>query len=151
MEEKELELMAYNNEPIPELTAFPEQLLFSLYRNLYSTYRRGEITEEQAKREKRIIRAEYLKAKSHYDQWVDGCRGHQQRIRESESALSELVKQSGKISEHELLLQALHCISLLAGESVTEQTVLKKLGEDKGRPRDQSPFLLSTDGRARNC
>lgn len=151
MEEKELELMAYNNEPLPELTAFPEQLLFSLYRNLYSTYRRGEITEDQAKREKRIIRAEYMKARRHYDQWLDGCRRHQQSIRGSESALSELVKQSGKISEHELLLQVLRCISLLSGESVTEQTVLKKLGEDKGRPRDQSPFLHSADGRARSC
>lgn len=127
MEEKELELMAYNNEPVPELTAFPEQLLFSLYRNLYSTYRRGEIAEEQAKREKKIIRAEYLKAKRHYDQWVEGCREHQRRIRESESALSELVKQAGKVSERELLLQALHCISLLAGECVTEQTVLKHI------------------------
>lgn len=151
MEEKELELMAYNSEPIPELTAFPEQLLFSLYRNLYSTYRRGEITEEQAKREKKIIRAEYLKAKSHYDQWVDGCRGHQQRIRESESALSELVKCAGKISEHELFLRALRCISLLSGEHVTEQTTLKKLGEDKGKPRDRLSFLLSTDGRAHGC
>lgn len=127
MKEKELELMAYNNEPLPELTAFPKQLLFSFYRNLYSTYRRGEITEEQAKREKKIIRAEYLKAKNHYDRWVDGCRVHQRRIRESESALSEMVKQSGKISEHELLLRALHCISLLAGENVTEQTIAKRL------------------------
>lgn len=127
MEEKELELMAYNNEPLPELTAFPEQLLFSLYRNLYSTYRRGEITEEQAKREKRILHAEYLKAKYHYDRWVDECKEHQRRIRESESTLSELVKRAGRISEHELLLQALHCISLLAGERVTEQTVLKHM------------------------
>lgn len=127
MEEKELELMAYNNEAIPALATFPEQLLFSLYRNLYSTYRRGEITEEQAKREKRILRAEYLKAKHHYDQWVNGCREHQRRIRGSESALSELVKQAGKISEHESLLQALRCISLLAGECVTEQTALRRM------------------------
>ncbi|MFR8011323.1 MAG: hypothetical protein ACLU8W_06130 [Clostridia bacterium] len=139
MTEKEIDLIASRNEEIPEFLALPEQLLFSLYRNLYAAYRRGDLTDEQMEREKRILHTEYLKAKSHYDRWVDGCRLHQERIRKSESALSDMVKCAGKVSEHELLLKALHCISLLAGEDVTEATVIKNMENPVSNDSSISP------------
>lgn len=57
--QKELELLAVKNAPLPEGLEYPEQFLFLQLRSVYASYHTGQLSKEQAKNEKTNILEAY--------------------------------------------------------------------------------------------
>lgn len=67
IEFKEIEMLAYKNEPLPKYTVQYQQLAYLSLRNLYAIYRRKIISKEQAKTERSQIKQSYIMAKKDYE------------------------------------------------------------------------------------
>lgn len=74
MTSEQIEKTAMHNNALPAGLTQPEQLLFLSFRCLYSSYRAGTITREQAQSEKHELLSEYNKAMRLYGIFQDTCR-----------------------------------------------------------------------------
>nr|DAI95736.1 MAG TPA: hypothetical protein [Caudoviricetes sp.] len=70
----QIERSAMHNDSLPSGLTQPEQLLYMSFRCLYTSYRAGTITREQAQSEKRELLSEYDKAMRLHEIFKNTCR-----------------------------------------------------------------------------
>jgi hypothetical protein len=98
---------------------------FDRFRELAMEYKQNS-NKEGFQQKLALIRADLQKDSSDEANAIIAYTERQNDIRKSDEYCKTLAK--GKfVSEHEALEIALHCISALRGEAVTEKTVLQKL------------------------
>ena len=109
MEKSLIEKAAMNGE-MPKLLTIPEKQLFRQLRALYTEYRAGKYTREQARIEKGIIYADFESTKKLFSVMEE----YQLNIRKAGTLRSDIDK---AVTAEDKLRYALECIESMTGET----------------------------------
>ena len=109
MDTKLIEKAAMNGE-MPKLLTIPEKQLFRQLRALYTEYRAGKYTREQARLEKDVIYADFESTEKLFSVMAE----YQNNIRKAGTLRSDIDK--AKTAEDKLRY-ALECIEAMTGET----------------------------------
>ena len=114
-----------------DYSEFPaaEYRYFERLCGVYASYKRGEITIDEAKAKKQLFYKDYRNDLYQTLKYSEVCRKHQEAIKATELLCSSLCKMTIAFPEDvsDALRTALQIISAARGEDVTEKTVLQKL------------------------
>lgn len=116
---EEIEIAAYNGEPMPKYLAQPGQLCYLSYRALYNALRREEIEKSTAVNEKKNIKKMYEHGMHLYNLWSDGYAQQQKRIKDANSLIVDINKTVKEGEWKELFFKAFEAICLLTGDTVS--------------------------------
>ena len=109
MEKSLIEKAAMNGE-MPKLLTIPEKQLFRQLRALYTEYRAGKYTREQARLEKGVIYADFESTEKLFSVMEE----YQLNIRKAGTLRSEIDK---AVSAEDKLRYCLECIEAMTGET----------------------------------
>lgn len=109
MEKLLIEKAAMNGE-MPKLLTIPEKQLFRQLRALYTEYRAGKYTREQARLEKDVIYADFESTEKLFSVMEE----YQDNIRKAGTLRSEIDK---AVTAEDKLRYALECIEAMTGET----------------------------------
>ena len=109
MDTKLIEKAAMSGE-MPKLLTIPEKQLFRQLRALYTEYRAGKYTREQARIEKGIIYADFESTEKLFSVMEE----YQDNIRKAGTLRSEIDK---AVTAEDKLRYALECIEAMTGET----------------------------------
>lgn len=109
MDTKLIEKAAMRGE-MPKLLTIPEKQLFRQLRALYTEYRAGKYTREQARIEKGIIYADFESTEKLFSVMAE----YQNNIRKAGTLRSEIDK---AVTAEDKLRYALECIEVMTGET----------------------------------
>ena len=109
MDTKLIEKAAMSGE-MPKLLTIPEKQLFRQLRALYTEYRAGKYTREQARIEKGIIYADFESTEKLFSVMVE----YQNNIRKAGTLRSEIDK---AVTVEDKLRYCLECIEAMTGET----------------------------------
>ena len=109
MDTKLIEKAAMSGE-MPKLLTIPEKQLFRQLRALYTEYRAGKYTREQARIEKGIIYADFESTEKLFSVMEE----YQLNIRKAGTLRSEIDK---AVTAEDKLRYALECIEAMTGET----------------------------------
>lgn len=109
MDTKLIEKAAMNGE-MPKLLTIPEKQLFRQLRALYTEYRAGKYTREQARIEKGVIYADFESTNKLFSVMEE----YQLNIRKAGTLRSEIDK---AVTMEDKLRYALECIEAMTGET----------------------------------
>lgn len=115
MTQRDIEILAHDNRPMPEFSAFADICLYQAFANLYSRLNLKQIARDQAKIEKKRILKTYLQMKSESEQYTAVCREYQENIRKSSTLLSQIEKSR---DIRETALKACECIGIMTGDNI---------------------------------
>lgn len=116
---EEIEIAAYNGEPMPKYLAQPGQLCYLSYRTLYNALRRGEVEKNEAVKEKKNIKKTYEQGMHLYSLWSEGYAQQQKRIKDANAIIVDINKTVKNGKWEELFLKASKAISLLTGDTTS--------------------------------
>lgn len=109
MDTKLIEKAAMDGE-MPKLLTIPEKQLFRQLRALYTEYRAGKYTREQARIEKGVIYADFESTNKLFSVMAE----YQNNIRKAGTLRSEIDK---AVTAEDKLRYALECIEAMTGET----------------------------------
>lgn len=109
MDTKLIEKAAMSGE-MPKLLTIPEKQLFRQLRALYTEYRAGKYTREQARIEKGVIYADFESTNKLFSVMAE----YQNNIRKAGTLRSEIDK---AVTAEDKLRYALECIEAMTGET----------------------------------
>lgn len=109
MDTKLIEKAAMSGE-MPKLLTIPEKQLFRQLRALYTEYRAGKYTREQARIEKSVIYADFESTNKLFSVMAE----YQNNIRKAGTLRSEIDK---AVTVEDKLRYALECIEAMTGET----------------------------------
>lgn len=109
MDKETIEKAAMNGE-MPKLLTIPEKQLFRQLRALYTEYRAGKYTREQARIEKGIIYADFESTEKLFSVMEE----YQLNIRKAGTLRSDIDK---AVTAEDKLRYALECIEAMTGET----------------------------------
>ena len=109
MDTKLIEKAAMNGE-MPKLLTIPEKQLFRQLRALYTEYRAGKYTREQARLEKGVIYADFESTEKLFSVMAE----YQNNIRKAGTLRSDIDKAK---TVEDKLRYALECIEAMTGET----------------------------------
>ena len=109
MDKESIEKAAMNGE-MPKLLTIPEKQLFRQLRALYTEYRAGKYTREQARIEKGVIYADFESTEKLFSVMAE----YQNNIRKAGTLRSEIDK---AVTVEDKLRYALECIEAMTGET----------------------------------
>ena len=109
MDTKSIEKAAMSGE-MPKLLTIPEKQLFRQLRALYTEYRAGKYTREQARLEKGVIYADFESTEKLFSVMAE----YQNNIRKAGTLRSEIDKAK---TVEDKLRYALECIEAMTGET----------------------------------
>ena len=109
MDTKLIEKAAMNGE-MPRLLTIPEKQLFRQLRALYTEYRAGKYTREQARLEKGVIYADFESTEKLFSVMEE----YQLNIRKAGTLRSDIDK---AVTMEDKLRYALECIEVMTGET----------------------------------
>ena len=109
MDTKLIEKAAMNGE-MPKLLTIPEKQLFRQLRALYTEYRAGKYTREQARIEKGVIDADFESTEKLFSVMEE----YQLNIRKAGTLRSDIDK---AVTAEDKLRYALECIEAMTGET----------------------------------
>ena len=109
MEASLIEKAAMDGE-MPRLLTIPEKQLYRQLRALYTEYRAGKYTREQARQEKGVIYADFESTKKMFSVMAE----YQDNIRKAGTLRSEIDK---TVTVEDKLRYCLECIEAMAGET----------------------------------
>ena len=109
MDTKLIEKAAMSGE-MPKLLTIPEKQLFRQLRALYTEYRAGKYTREQARIEKGVIYADFESTKKLFSVMAE----YQNNIRKAGTLRSEVDK---AVTAEDKLRYCLECIEAMTGET----------------------------------
>ena len=108
--DKELIEKAAMNGEMPKLLTIPEKQLFRQLRALYTEYRAGKYTREQARIEKGVIYADFESTEKLFSVMEE----YQSNIRKAGTLRSDIDK---AVTAEDKLRYALECIEAMTGET----------------------------------
>ena len=108
--DKELIERAAMSGEMPKLLTIPEKQLFRQLRALYTEYRAGKYTREQARLEKGVIYADFEKTEKLFSVMEE----YQLNIRKAGTLRSEIDK---AVTAEDKLRYSLKCIEVMTGET----------------------------------
>ena len=109
MDKESIEKAAMSGE-MPKLLTIPEKQLFRQLRALYTEYRAGKYTREQARLEKGVIYADFESTEKLFSVMEE----YQLNIRKAGTLRSDIDK---AVSAEDKLRYALECIEAMTGET----------------------------------
>ena len=109
MDKETIEKAAMNGE-MPKLLTIPEKQLFRQLRALYTEYRTGKYTREQARLEKGVIYADFESTEKLFSVMEE----YQKNIRKAGTLRSDIDK---AVTVEDKLRYALECIEAMTGET----------------------------------
>ena len=115
MNVKDIDLSAFNNKKMPDGLTYYEMKYFQAIRNLYSQFKRGYITEEDALSEKTKLEAVFRQEEQYVDSFSKKQCELYNNVTKSEELRIEINKCDDPAKKLEL---ALKCISLLTGDKL---------------------------------
>lgn len=120
---KEIEDLAAENKEMLNNMLLEDQSAFLALRSLYSSWRGGHISREQAQKEKGKIMTAYKKTKDVFKFYADSYAYNQDNIRRSEALISKLMcdLKNGK----DILADALICIGYMRNDVMFIESVKK--------------------------
>lgn len=128
MTPKDIEILAHDNRPMPEFSAFTDVCLYQAFANLYSRLNMKRIVRDQAKTEKKQILKTYAQMKSENERYIAVCGEYQDNIRKAGCLLSDIEKSQ---DIHEIALKSCECIGLMTGDVGFLKRQMNKFEEDK--------------------
>ena len=147
MRTDEIELSAAKDRPLPKYMSAPEMCFYTTLRALYSNYRKGYITRENAKAEKQMILAECRKYESGYLNWRKVYKAYQENIRKAGTLMSEIEKSEDII---QIADKACQVIGLMTGDEHFAERQRKKHGSKRNTDRtcpDKGALRSAQDDR----
>ncbi len=124
MTAREIEILAHDNRPMPEFSAFADICLYQAFADLYSRLNLKQIARDQAKIEKKWILKAYAGMKSENERYITVYGEYQDNIRKAGTLLSDIEKSR---DTREIALKACECIQLMTGESEFLKRQRKKI------------------------
>ena len=109
MDKESIEKAAMNGE-MPKLLTIPEKQLFRQLRALYTEYRAGKYTREQARIEKGVIYADFESTEKLFSVMEE----YQENIRKAGTLRSDIDK---PVTMEDKLRYCLECIEVMTGET----------------------------------
>lgn len=119
METSVIEKAAMSGE-MPKLLTIPEKYLYRQLRALYTEYRAGKYTREQARQEKGVIYADFESTEKLFSVMEE----YQLNIRKAGTLRSDIDK---AVTAEDKLRYALECIEAMTGETGFSRRNLKEL------------------------
>ena len=127
MEFNDIERIAMVGGLLPKGSSFMEQACYLGLRSLYNDYRSGNVSKENAKKEKEILRVSYA-------EWTERERRHARdidrqvdNIRKSEDLLCSIMrKHRDGAGPDELFSECISCIAALTGNTVIEKMITEE-------------------------
>lgn len=128
MTPKDIEILAHDNRPMPEFSAFTDICLYQAFANLYNRLNLKQIVRDQAKIEKKRILKTYAETKSEYERYLSANKEYQTNIRKVGKLLSDIEKSQ---DIREIALKSCECIGIMTDDADFLKRQMKKFVEDK--------------------
>lgn len=128
MTPKDIEILAHDNRPMPEFSAFTDICLYQAFANLYNRLNLKQIVRDQAKIEKKRILKTYAETKSEYERYLSANKEYQTNIRKAGTLLSDIEKSQ---DIREIALKSCECIGIMTDDADFLKRQMKKFVEDK--------------------
>lgn len=128
MTPKDIEILAHDNRPMPEFSAFTDICLYQAFANLYNRLNLKQIVRDQAKIEKKRILKTYAETKSEYERYLSANKEYQTNIRKVGTLLSDIEKSQ---DIREIALKSCECIGIMTDDADFLKRQMKKFVEDK--------------------
>lgn len=125
---KQYQIRISANPESTDISSLPpsEYKYLDRYRSLMCEYKYGEKTKEECQAEGKLLRKEYERDREREAAVHEIYLTHQEYVKQSSDLCAEITKDDYPIQE--TLVIALRIISNMRCESVTERTVLRRLG-----------------------
>ncbi len=128
MTPKDIEILAHDNRPMPEFSAFSDVCLYQAFANLYNRLNLKKIVRDQAKTEKKRILKTYAETKSEYERYRSANKEYRENIRKAGTLLSDIEKTQ---DIREIALKSCECIGIMTDDADFLKRQMKKFVEDK--------------------
>lgn len=133
MRTDEIELSAAKNRPLPKYMTAPEMCLYLSLREIYSSFRKGNITKEQGTAEKSKAVANCERLDEEYQHWCDIHKAYQNSIRKADVLMSEIEKSDDTAV---IALRACEVVGILTGDENFAIRQKRKIGNAKMSMQD---------------
>ncbi len=130
MTPKDIEILAHDNRPMPEFSAFSDVCLYQAFANLYNRLNLKKIVRDQAKTEKKRILKTYAETKSEYERYRSANKEYRENIRKAGTLLSDIEKTQ---DIREIALKSCECIGIMTDDADFLKRQMKKFVEDSGK------------------
>lgn len=124
MRTKEIELSAARNVPPPKHLTMSEMCFYITLRSLYRYYRKGEISKNDASKEKQQIIGKCTEFESAYKQWCSVYKSYQDNIRKAGTLINDIEKSD---NAEDIAVLACEVIGIMTGEKSFAQRQKKKI------------------------
>lgn len=128
MTPKDIEILAHDNRPMPEFSAFPDVCLYQAFANLYGRLNLKRILRDQAKIEKKQILCTYAQMKNEYEHYLTVYKERQENITKAGLIISDIEKSHDTAA---IALKACECIGILTGDTEFLKRQRKKILKEK--------------------
>ena len=114
MRTREIELSAAKNSPLPKYLTMPEMCFYITLRSLYSSYRKGEISKNDAKAEKKQIIGKCAEFEAAYNNWCSVYNAYQDNIKKAGILLNDIEKSD---NASDIAVMACEVIGIMTGDA----------------------------------
>lgn len=123
MEFEYIAKLAYNEKQLEEYATLPEKYAYIKLKDLYFSYRCGDITLEEAIKQKNEIRKEFVDEVGKYNESVEICKEYHNNKLHNNMLVDEIDKSNDK---DEILRKSLECLGLFIHDSYFAERNLSK-------------------------
>lgn len=124
MRTKEIELSAAKSIPPPKYLTMPEMCFYVTLRSLYGYYRKGEISKDDASKEKQQIIGKCTEFASAYEQWCSVYKSYQDNIQKAGMLMNDIEKSD---NAEDIAVLACEVIGIMTGDESFASRQKKKL------------------------
>lgn len=127
MRTKEIELSAAKSIPPPKYLTMPEMCFYITLRSLYWYYRKGEISKDDASKEKQKIIGKCTEFELAYQQWRSVYKSYQDNICKAGTLMNDIEKSD---NSEDIAVLACEVIGIMTGDPsfVSRQKIKLKGG-----------------------
>ena len=124
MEFENIANLAYNEKKLQEYTTLPEKYAYIKLKDLYFSYRCGDVTLDEAIKQKNEIRKEFVDEVGKYNESVEICKQYHNNKLHNNMLVDEIEKSKDK---EKILEKALQAIGIFISDSSFAERNIQKL------------------------
>lgn len=124
MEFEDIAKLAYNEKQLEEYATLPKKYAYIKLKDLYFSYRCGDITLEEAIKQKNEIRKEFVDEVGKYNESVEICKEYHNNKLHNNMLIDEIEKSNDR---EEILAKSLQAIGIFISDNSFADRNIQKL------------------------